>query len=80
MGPEQRVIIRGPTTRAALSVQFSRLYASLDIEGKSFHCLRHGAITRRAKQGKWKIARICLSILLGRILLLTMLPPRPDYP
>lgn len=50
--PEQREIILDLKRRSSLSVKFSRLLESQDIQGKSFHCLRHTCATRWAKQGK----------------------------
>ena len=39
--PAQRAVIKAPTKRAGLSIQFARLCEQLEVEGKSFHSLRH---------------------------------------
>lgn len=44
--PRQREIIRHPSKRVSLSVWFSRFLQGIGIEGKSFHCIRHGVATR----------------------------------
>jgi len=46
--PAQRETINDPNRRALISVQFSRLCASLHIKGKSFHCFRHTYATTEA--------------------------------
>lgn len=51
--PEQRECNADVKRRAALSMQFKRICESLDIEGKSFHCLRHTFATQKF-QGKSK--------------------------
>jgi integrase len=45
--PEQRALILSIKKRGGLSVQFKRLCEKLEIHGKSFHCLRHGAATEK---------------------------------
>ena len=49
--PTERVNIEQNKV-AALSVFFKRLCEKVQITDKSFHCLRHGCITRWAKEGK----------------------------
>lgn len=50
--PEQREIINNPQKRAKLSVTYGRILERLNIEGKSFHCLRHSFCTRLDKAGR----------------------------
>jgi integrase len=40
-----------PRRRSKFSVNFRRLLLSLEIKGKSFHCLRHTFVTRLSKNG-----------------------------
>jgi integrase len=56
--PEQRDTQLSPTRRAGLSVQFSRLCASLDIKGRSFHGLRSTCAMAFERDGRplWWIA------------------------
>ena len=49
--PEQATLQQDVKRRATLSVQFGRLCESLGIEGKSFHCFRHGFVQRLDAQG-----------------------------
>ncbi len=49
--PEECKTALDPVKRAALSVEFGRLLKRHGIKGKSFHCLRHAAISRWAKAG-----------------------------
>ncbi len=50
--PEQREIHTDAAKRATLSVYFKRYCERNGITDKSFHCLRHGCITRWDKEGK----------------------------
>lgn len=50
--PEEREFNLDPKQRARLSIYFKRYCEYNDIKGKSFHCLRHGCITRWHKEGK----------------------------
>lgn len=50
--PQERLIINDPSRRSRISVYYGRLLAGLGIEGKSFHSLRHAAITRWKRAGK----------------------------
>lgn len=52
--PEQRAVFINPRSRAALSVQFSRLCAQCGIEGRSFHSLRHAFARRKRAAGVTK--------------------------
>ena len=52
MFPDQEKIYRAPTRRALLSVQFKNLCAKADIEGKTFHGLRHTYASRTFKDEK----------------------------
>lgn len=49
--PEQAAIVADPALRSKLSVYYSRILERLGIEGKSFHCLRHGFATRLDEAG-----------------------------
>lgn len=56
--PDQRAMIVDIKRRAGLSMQFKRLCERLDINGKSFHCLRHTvATTRFVKADKAALAK-----------------------
>ena len=50
--PEQREIHLDSKKRAVMSVYFKRYCERNGITDKSFHCLRHGCITRWDKEGK----------------------------
>jgi integrase len=50
--PEEREVMTDPEKRSRLSVYYGRILTKLNIEGKSFHCLRHAFATRLAKAGK----------------------------
>ena len=52
MFPEERKTVLDVKRRSYLSIQFKRHCARAGVTGKSFHCLRHGCITRWASQGK----------------------------
>ena len=62
--PEQRAVIRSVKKRGLLSVQFKRLCEKLEIHGKSFHCLRHGAATEKfRKEDKGELAERLAEVL-----------------
>ena len=52
MFPEEREMVLDVKRRSYLSIHFKRLCTRAGVTGKSFHCLRHGCITRWASQGK----------------------------
>ena len=49
--PEERLIYLDQRLKARFSIYYKRVLNALDIEGKSFHCLRHSFVTRLAKSG-----------------------------
>ena len=50
--PKQRELDLNPSRRSTLSVYYTRMLNRLNIEGKSFHCLRHSFVSRCARKGK----------------------------
>ena len=50
--PEQRKLDLDPSRRSTLSVYYGRLLSRLNIQGKSFHCLRHAFVSRCRKEKK----------------------------
>lgn len=59
--PEQRGTVLDNDRRASLSVQFKRHCERADIEGKSFHCLRHTFTeTHRQHGATWEEIAIAL--------------------
>lgn len=49
--PEERLIYLDPARRSRFSVYFARFCAELDIQGKSFHSLRHTRVTKWRREG-----------------------------
>lgn len=49
--PDRHKQINDPKRRAAISIEFSRLFRKLGMEGRTFHSLRHGFATKHNELG-----------------------------
>jgi hypothetical protein len=77
--PEQVAIQRDIKRRSLLPMRFSRLCASLGIEGKSFHCLRHTFATYGAQDKEALAKKLAATLTLSQIASL-LGHPAPERP